>query len=458
MIPRSLSARLLIALVAAQICAIVLAIFLFPLVVPYDSYSDIAEDTFRAKIEAAIERDPSGDLAIVTTHDLEHYVAARPGAAFAVVTLPDGKILRGSDPALGRALAEISPFGPRPPGDLIADYGDNGGTLIVTPEHTAFGRLLFGTTGNAFHAEDWTSLIKTFVPVFMPIYGPVIFGAVALIPLVVGLVTRPLRRLASEAALISPGSLDVRLGEEGLGVELQSLVGAINTALARIEQGFARQRIYAANAAHELRTPVSILGLRVDQLAASDLKTRLQLDVARVQTLVEQLVSVARLGQSYVAMDELVDIVQLLRDVVSDRAPIAYRAGREIHLDAACVKVSFRGNRQALFSALANVVDNAIRAEPPGGVVVVRLVNCVVEIIDHGGGIKPEDRASVFEPFWRGATILPGAGLGLAIVREIADRHQVKVSVADTAGGGATLLLDFGRAVDPSCGPKSRGV
>ncbi len=458
MIPRSLSARLLIALVAGQICAIVVAIFLFPLVVPYDSYSDIAEDTFRAKIEAAIERDPSGGLAIVTTHDLQQYVAARPGAAFAVVTLPDGKILRGSDPALGRALAQISPFGPRPPGDLIANYGDNGGTLIVTPEDTALGRFLFGTTGNSFHAEDWTSLIKTFLPVFLPIYGPVIFGALVLIPLVVGLVTRPLRRLASEAALVSPGSLDARLGEEGLGVELQSLVRAINAALARIEQGLARQRIYAGNAAHELRTPVSILGLHVDQLAASDLKARLQLDVARVQTLVEQMVSVARLGQSYVAMDEMVDITQLLRDVVADRAPIAYRAGREIQLDAACVTAPFRGNRQALFSALANVVDNAIRAEPPGGVVVVRLANGVVEIVDHGDGVKPEDRASVFEPFWRGATTLPGAGLGLAIVREIADRHHVNVSVADTAGGGATFLLDFGRTVDPSCLPKSRGV
>lgn len=447
MILRSLSARLLIALVAAQICAIVLAMFTFPLVVPYDSYSDIAEDTFRAKIEGAIERDALGDLAIVATHDLEQYVAARPGAAFGTVTLPDGKILRGSDPALGRALAQIAPFAPRPPGDLIANYGDKGDTLIVTAEDTAFGRLLFGTVGNAYHAEDWTSLVKTFVPVFLPIYGPVIFGALVLIPLVVGRVTRPLRRLASEATLVSPGNLDVRLGEKGLGVELHSLVGAINAALARIEQGFARQRIYAANAAHELRTPVSILGLHVDQLTASDLKTRLQLDVARVQTLVEQLVSVARLGQSHVAMDELVDITQLLRDVVADRAPIAYRAGREIELDAASVAAPFRGNRQALFSALANVIDNAIRAEPPGGVVVVRLVNDAVEIVDHGRGVRPEDRAIVFEPFWRGSTNPPGAGLGLAIVREIADRHQINVSIADTAGGGSTFRLDLGRAV-----------
>jgi signal transduction histidine kinase len=455
MIPRSLSGRLLVALVAVQACAIVLAMFLFPLVVPYDSYPDIAEDTFRQKILEAIHRDPSGNPAIVITRDLGRYVAARPGTAFAVMTLPDATILRGSDPALARALAQIAPFAPRPPGDLISDYGDKGGMLIVTAADTTFGRLLFGTTGNAFHAEDWTSLVKTFVPVFLPIYGPVIFGALVLIPLVVRLVTRPLRRLASEATLLSPGHLDIRLGEEGLGGELQSLVGAVNAALARIEQGFARQRIFAANAAHELRTPVSILGLRVDQLTASDLKARLQLDVARIQSLVEQLVSVARLGQSHVAMDELVDIG---RDVVADRAPIAYRAGREIELDTASAAALFQGNRQALFSALANLIDNAIRAEPLGGVVVVRLVNGVVEIVDHGGGVKPNDRALVFEPFWRGETNLPGAGLGLAIVREIADRHQVSVSVADTSGGGATFRLDFGQAVHPGSWSKSGSV
>ena len=158
-------------------------------------------------------------------------------------------------------------------------------------------------------------------------------GALVLIPLVVRMVTRPLRRLAAEADLVSHGSLQLRLGEEGLGAELQALVQAINEALARIEEGVARQRLYAANAAHELRTPIAILSLRVDELPASDVKARLQFDIARIQTLVEQLVTVARLGQNHVAMDERVDVVQLLRDVVADRAPIAYRAGREIELE-----------------------------------------------------------------------------------------------------------------------------
>jgi two-component system, OmpR family, sensor kinase len=449
MVPKSLSSRLLAALVPAQACAIVVAMLAFPLIVPFDSYTDIAEDTFRAKILQAIEQNRSGRLAIVRTPDLERYVAARPGAAFAVVTLPGGEVLPGSDKAIGDALSRLGPFGPRLGGDLIADYGA-GGTLIVTPEETPVGRLMIGTIGNAFHAEDWTSLVKAFVPVFLPIYGPVIFGGLVLIPLIVRLVTRPLRRLASEAAKVSPGRLDLRFDEEGLGVELQSLVRAVNTGLARIEEGFARQRIYAANAAHELRTPISVLGLRVDQLSASALKARLQLDVARIQTLVEQLVSVARLGQSHVSMNESVDIVQLLRDVVADRAPVAHRGGQEIELDSTPVTWAFLGNRQALFSALANVVDNAIRAEPSKGVVIVRLTkDGIVEIEDHGAGVRPEDRAMVFEPFWRGPMTEPGAGLGLAIVKEIAERHQVAVSVADTAGGGATFNFDFRKATLP---------
>src|SRR5208283_311961 len=105
MILRSLSARLLVALVAVQTCAIILAMLAFPLVVPFDSYSDIAEDTFRAKIAQAIEPGPSGELRIVRTPDLERYVAARRGATFAVMMLSDGKILSGRASASNSSLS-----------------------------------------------------------------------------------------------------------------------------------------------------------------------------------------------------------------------------------------------------------------------------------------------------------------------------------------------------------------
>ena len=114
MIRRSLTGRLLAALLAAQVGAIMLAMLVFPLVAPFVSYDDIAETTFRSKIEASIARAPSGGLEVAKGEALERYVSARPGAAFAVMTLPDGTLLPGSDARLGEALAKIRPFARAP--------------------------------------------------------------------------------------------------------------------------------------------------------------------------------------------------------------------------------------------------------------------------------------------------------------------------------------------------------
>ena len=448
MIRRSLSTRLLVALVAAQVGAIMLAMIVFPFVAPYVSLSDIADATFRARIEHAIVRDPGGGLSVHPTDALRRYCARRPLAAFAVMSLDNGRVLGGSDPALAQRLRPLRFLAPRPAGNLITDL-PNGGSLIITTQATTNGRLLFATTGNRFYLEDIPSLMDAFLPIILPIYGPVIFGALVLIPLIVGTVTRPLRRLAAEADRVTPGALQLRLDESGLGIELQRLARAVNEALERIEQGVARQKLYGANAAHELRTPMAIFGLHVDQLAPSELKTKLQSDVSRIQTLVEQLVTVARLGQNHVSMDEPIDLVVLMRDVVADRAPIAIRERRDMEFAAEQPAFRIRGNHQALFSALANIVDNAIRAEPVGGVIHITLTaDGDVLVSDHGPGIAVEDRAKVFEPFWRGASTQAGAGLGLAIVKEIVDRHGGRIEVSETMGGGATFRLRICGAPD----------
>jgi signal transduction histidine kinase len=442
-IGRSLSTRLLVALIAAQAGAIMLAMMIFPLVAPFVSFSDIADATFRDRIEGAIARDTSGSLTIRSNEKLTRYRARRPAAAFAVMSLIDGRIIDGSDPELAQRLEQIRSLAPRAAGNLVTDL-PNGASLIITTQDTPNGRLLFATTGNQFYLEDWPSLMAVFLPIILPAYGPVIFGALVLIPLVVRLVTRPLRRLAADAALVTPGTLALRLNESGLGFELQRLAQAVNAALGRIEQGVARQRLYAANAAHELRTPIAILGLHVDQLEPSERRCRLQSDVARIQTLVEQLVTVARLGQNHVAIDEPIDLVRLLQDVVADRAPLAIREAREVEFSSDVSALGILGNRQALFSALANIVDNAIRAEPAGGAVLVALSAGGRAIVcDHGPGIAPENRTHVFEPFWRGTSTRGGAGLGLAIVKEILDRHHATVEIIDTEGGGATFHLQF---------------
>lgn len=445
MIARSLTFRLLKALVAVQVGAIMLAMVAFPLLAPYATFDELAEQGFRTRIEAAITRLPSGALAIGNSPALAAYRASRPGTRFAVRAMDSGAIVLGSDPALAARLIQLGPLVPRPMANLIADLAP-GGTLIVATDMTHWGRLTVATTGNRFRLEDWSSLSTAFAPVILPIYGPVLFGALILIPLVVALVTRRVRRLAADAAMVSADNLDTRLAESGLGPELQALARAVNAALDRIAHGMNRQRLYAANAAHELRTPVAILALHVDQLPAIPARARLQSDVARIRTLVEQLVTVARLGQNHVSMDEAIDLVALVRDVIADRAPLAVRERRDVALTTAAPHhFPILGNQQALFSALANIIDNAIRAEPAGGTVQVTLTATgLVSVSDHGAGIAPADRALVFEPFWRGGPG-SGAGLGLAIVREIAYRHGIAVSVRETSGGGATFDLAFRR-------------
>jgi signal transduction histidine kinase len=93
---------------------------------------------------------------------------------------------------------------------------------------------------------------------------------------------------------------------------------------------------------------------------------------------------------------------------------------------------------------LTNLIDNALRAEPSKGSVVVRIdSDKIVEVIDHGEGIAAADREMIFEPFWRKSESSPGTGLGLAIAKEIVDAHGGRIWVEDTPGGGATFKLAF---------------
>lgn len=105
-------------------------------------------------------------------------------------------------------------------------------------------------------------------------------------------------------------------------------------------------------------------------------------------------------------------------------------------------RLLLRSDLVVLESAITNLLHNAIRAEPRGGVVEVEVrPPGEVRVIDHGPGVPPEDAERIFEPFWRGDERWPGAGLGLTIVREAAAAHGGSVSVEATPGGGATFVL-----------------
>jgi signal transduction histidine kinase len=168
-----------------------------------------------------------------------------------------------------------------------------------------------------------------------------------------------------------------------------------------------------------------------------------------MRTLVDQLLLAARLEIADAPRDETFDLVALARDVVADCTPLALAQGRDLALMPAVERRMVRGSRRVIEGALTNLVNNAIRVEPLGGAVEVRVPDAdELCVVDHGPGVPPRERELVFDPFWRRNDDHPGAGLGLAIVKQAAVLHGGRAFVEETPGGGATFHLWLGRG-DP---------
>ncbi len=436
---RSLTRRLLILLLLVQSGVPILGMAAWMLFSPYVSWDDVAVASAERVVAQALRRQDDGSQVLQATPALRRYAARRPSFRYAVIDR--GRVVPGSDPVVRDLITRIGPDVVPLEGQLaVRADGVAGAVRFETGDFGPEG-LTFVTAGNRFHAEDWGAFVRFYVPSLVPIFGPSVLAALIGVPLVIRSAMRPLRRAAQLARSIDFSTLSQRLDESEVPLEVLPLVRAVNAALERVEQGAARQRLTHANAAHELRTPVAILRARLDSLPDLPRRHELERDVNRIGLLVEQLLSVERL-EVYGTGQEPLDLVSRMRALVADCAPMALRGGVALEFEARCAAAPMRGNGRALDSAVANLIDNALRAEPAGGCVIVRVgPGLVIEVEDHGAGVSMADRAMVFEPFWRKDDRPAGAGLGLSIVREVARLYQGDISVRDTPGGGATFVL-----------------
>ncbi|WP_018264457.1 sensor histidine kinase [Methylosinus sp. LW4] len=257
---------------------------------------------------------------------------------------------------------------------------------------------------------------------------------------------QPLRKAADQARGIDAESLNQRLPESDMPNEVAPFVVAINDALARVDAGVARQRRFNANAAHELRTPIAILVACVETMRDDASSRELRRHLDHLQNIVEQLLISARLSGRTPKSEAPLDFAALVLAKVADYTPLIMENERAIAFEGPSTGVMVRGDRRALESVVANLIDNALRAEPKGGTVQVRLTSeATLEVIDHGEGVAESDRSMIFEPFWRKSEATPGTGLGLAIVKEIVEFQGGKISVDETLGGGATFSVAFQR-------------
>jgi signal transduction histidine kinase len=255
----------------------------------------------------------------------------------------------------------------------------------------------------------------------------------------------PLLKASEMAEKIGPESTDVRLPLETMPSEIKPLVHTVNQALGRLERGFLVQRDFTADAAHELRTPLSILQARIDTIPDRQVAKELSRDIARMKRIVSQLLDIAELEAFAVGPDETADLKAVCTDVAGFIAPLAVMEGKHILLDAPETPVRIHGNAEVLFRAVRNVAENALRHTPQGTIVTILVHDSgTVSVSDCGPGIAPAEQAQIFRRFWRkdrrGST---GAGLGLSIVKRIMDAHHGAITICNLHPQGCVFTLKF---------------
>jgi len=297
-------------------------------------------------------------------------------------------------------------------------------------------------------------LISISIPQFV-----LIVTALVLVLVIVRRALAPLGALAAEIGGRPPQDL-APLREAGVPAEVLPLVRALNEMLGRLKSVLDSQQRFIADAAHQLRTPLAgirtqtELALRQGDLA--DIRRTLgQLMRATEHTthLVNQLLALARSEPGVLPAEAFttVDLATLARDVTTLWVPRALARDIDLGYDGPDAGVAVRGDAFLLHDLLGNLLDNAVRYTQTGGNVTVRLTEghgtVALYVEDNGPGIPAAERERVFERFHRVlGTGTEGAGLGLAIVREIADRHGAQIEIGTGPGdAGTRVRVTFAR-------------
>jgi signal transduction histidine kinase len=275
-------------------------------------------------------------------------------------------------------------------------------------------------------------------------------GVVLLLGLIAGyLIARqlaqPLRRLELTAGEIAGGDLDRRAPVEGTS-EQRSLARSFNEMTERLARTLRGQREFVADASHQLRTPLTGLRLRLEEIEAAtpgeDVDAALR-EVDRLSQMVTELLLLSAAGERDAPPADV-----LLGDAASSAVArfSAAAAARDVTLTAAGEGGVVRCARVDLDRAVDSLVENAVNYSPPGSTVSVVVSGGVLEVLDSGPGLALGEAEAVFERFHRGRagrSGAPGTGLGLPIARELMQRWGAEVSIATRPEGGARATIRF---------------
>lgn len=320
----------------------------------------------------------------------------------------------------------------------VARYGDEADAAFVV----------------AFHPASEKERADEVFRVLLAISGVALLMTTGIAWVVAGRILKPVRVVRSAAAQLTEQDLTRRIPVHGRD-DVAALAETFNAMLDRLERAFAAQREFVDDAGHELRTPITIvrghLELMGDEPAEREETVRLVTDeLDRMSRIVEDLLLLAKAERPDFVSPEPVQLAELTADVYVKARTLGERdwqlsevADVEAELDS-----------QRITQAMVQLAQNAVQHTTTGQTIRIgsRAVGSSVElyVVDSGPGVQPQDAAVIFERFRRGTARRgargSGAGLGLSIVRAIAEAHGGRVRLHDTEGGGATFVLTLEEA------------
>jgi signal transduction histidine kinase len=413
----------------------------------------------RSRVAALDEivRDRAATITALTSDDRlpQALPVAEPGE---IAQLLDASgLVIASSPNASRTLPVLVPA------DLAALRSQAGDAVLVATAATAYDdEARVAVRAAAYRGARVTVVATMPLAEVRGLLGALSVSLVVVVPLlaallawaiwmVLGRALQPVEQMRRAAAQVArsggPGSLPVRDADDELG----ALARTLNEMLDRLEGAAARQRTFAADAAHELRSPlaavrasIDVARVHPDAYSSAELAADLEGEVLRMQVLVDDLLLLARVGSTPVMHAEI-DLRRLAHDAVGAARP----AGR---VDVEIVGAgSGLGDVAAVGRVVRNLVDNALRHASSR--VLVTVADGSVTVEDDGGGVSEADRERVFERFVRldeaRERDAGGSGLGLAIAREIAREQGGEVALADSALGGLRAVLHLPVSVAP---------
>jgi signal transduction histidine kinase len=264
-------------------------------------------------------------------------------------------------------------------------------------------------------------------------------------------VTRPIRQLESDASRFAAGDLTVSPEPIHGAPEVRALADTMSTMARRLDELLRSQRTFVADASHQLRTPLTALRLRLDNLQSHlPAQSSTELDAAieettRLAALVTSLLQLARADEHQAT--GVADVARLTDDRVDTWTAVAEANSVTLVADTPPGYVLVEADPAAIEQILDNLLDNALNASPTGATITARVTSHAttheLTISDQGAGLSDDEKRLATQRFWRGNTATSGTGLGLAIVSSLATASHAEIHIADAPEGGLAVTVSF---------------